>query len=115
MNKINIDLILIRFFQFILFAVFVFIVMVYFGTLLLVPLDLLYQVQRVLVFIGIPAVLSVLLTLGIITYAGYNLWKKPEIWRYLLDTGMTLFNFSMEQVKGMEKMAIAAKNQTPQE
>ena len=41
--------------------------------------------------------------------------KKPELWGYLLDTGKTLFNFAVEQVKGMEQMANAAKNQTPQD
>jgi hypothetical protein len=115
MKQVNIDLVLIRFFQFILFAVFIFIVMVYFGTLLLIPLDLLFQLQRVLVFVGVPAVISVLLTGGLVTYAGYTLWKKPELWGYLLDTGKTLFNFAVEQVKGMEQMANAAKNQTPQD
>ncbi len=115
MKQVNIDLVLIRFFQFILFAVFIFIVMVYFGTLLLIPLDLLFQLQRVLVFVGVPAVISVLLTGGLVTYAGYTLWKKPELWGYLLDTGKTLFNFAVEQVKGMEQMANAAKNQSPQD
>ncbi|HFD13147.1 MAG TPA: hypothetical protein ENJ32_11875 [Crenotrichaceae bacterium] len=114
MKQINIDLIFIRFFQFILFAVFVFIVLVYFATLLLIPLDLLFQLQRVLVFIGIPAVLSVIATGALVTYAGFYLWKKPELWRFLLDTGMSLFNFAVEQVKSMEQMAIAAKTQAPQ-
>ncbi len=111
MKQINIDLILIRFFQFILFTVFVFIVIVYFTTLLLIPLDLMFQLQRVLVFIGIPAILSVLATTGLVAYAGYTLWKKPEIWRLLLDVGMSLFNMAVERVKEMEKMAIAAKEQ----
>jgi hypothetical protein len=115
MKQLNIDLILIRFFQFILFAVFIFIVIVYFCTLLFIPLDLLFQLQRVLVFIGIPAVVSVLLTGGFVVYAGLTLKKKPEIWRYMLDTGTTLFNFAVEQVKGMEQMAIAAKQQAPQD
>ena len=109
MKQVNIDLILIRFFQFILFAVFVFIVLVYFGTLLLIPLDLLFQLQRVLVLIGLPAVIAVLLTGGFVVYLGRALWIKPDIWRYLLDTGMTLLNFAVEQVKGMERMADAAK------
>lgn len=115
MKQLNIDLVLIRFFQFILFAVFVFIILVYFGTLLLIPLDLLFQLQSLLVFIGIPAILAVLVTGGVVVYFGLTLWKKPEIWRYLLDTGMTLFNFAVDQVKGMEKMAIAAKNQATQD
>jgi nucleoside recognition membrane protein YjiH len=115
MKQVNIDLILIRFFQFILFTVFIFIVMVYFATLLLIPLDLLFQLQRILVFVGIPAVLSVLLTGGFVSYVGYTLWNKPEIWNYLLDTGKTLFNFAVEQVKGMEQMANAAKQQSTQD
>ena len=115
MKQVTIDLMLIRFFQFILFAVFVFIILVYFGTLLLIPLDLLFQLQRVLVFVGIPAVISVLVTGGFVAYVGLTLWKKPEIWRYLLDTGMTLFNFAVGQVKGMEQMALAAKDQMTQD
>jgi len=115
MKQVNIDLILIRFFQFILFAVFVFIVLVYFATLLLIPLDLLFQLQRVLVLVGVPAVLAVLLTAGFVVYVGRALWHKPEIWRYLLDTGMTLFNFAVEHVKGMEQMASAAKSQMTQD
>ncbi|MEE9412221.1 MAG: hypothetical protein V3V22_04125 [Methylococcales bacterium] len=111
MKQVNIDLVLIRFFQFILFAVFVFIVIVYFATLMLIPLDLLFQLQRILVFIGIPAMIAVLLTMGAVAYAGYTLWKKPEIWRFLLDVGMSLFNMAVDRVKEMEKMASAAKEQ----
>ena len=112
MKQINIDLVLIRFFQFILFVVFIFIVIVYFATLLLIPLDLMFQLQRILVFIGIPAILSVLATSGFVAYAGYTLSKKPEIWRLLLDVGISLFNMAVERVKEMDKMAIAAKEQS---
>ncbi|MCH9699449.1 MAG: hypothetical protein K0U68_15225 [Gammaproteobacteria bacterium] len=115
MKQVNIDLVLIRFFQFILFAVFIFIVLVYFGTLLFIPLDLLYQLQRVLVFFGVPGILAVLVAGGLVGYIGLTLWKKPQIWQYVLDTGKTLFNFAVEQVKGMEQMAIDAKNQASQD
>jgi hypothetical protein len=106
--QVNIELTLLRFFQIILLAIFAFLVVVYFGALLLVPLDLVVQLTKVLMAVGIPAVVAVLASAGGVGYVGHLVWKLG-IHTFLINTGMMLFNLGRDSVKELDEIVNSAK------
>ncbi|MGR9107419.1 MAG: hypothetical protein ACU843_10875 [Gammaproteobacteria bacterium] len=88
MNRFNIALV--RVVQLIVFLLFTFIVLTYFGTLVLIPLDVLTQVSALLTWIGLPGALAAVLALPVVGYLGYLLYKVPRLLSTVLEIGFEL-------------------------
>lgn len=88
MNRVNIALV--RIVQLIVFLLFTFIVLTYFGTLILVPLNVLTQICGLLTWLGLPGVLAALLALPMVGYLGYLVYKIPRLLLALLEIGFEL-------------------------
>ena len=88
MNNVNIALV--RIIQLIVFLLFTFIVLTYFGTLLLIPLDVLTQMTALLTWVGLPGVLAAMLALPIVGYLGYLVYKIPRLLSTVLEIGFEL-------------------------
>ncbi|MGH8476429.1 MAG: hypothetical protein ACRERV_03865 [Methylococcales bacterium] len=93
MNYVNIacvSIVLVRLLQLVVFLIFTAIVLIYFGTLILLPLDALTQISSLLAWLGLPGVLAVVLALPIVGILAYVVYKIPRLLTLLLETGFEL-------------------------
>ncbi len=88
MNRVNIALV--RIVQLIVFLLFAFIVLTYFGTLILIPLDVLTQVSALLTVVGLPGALAAVLSLPIVAYLGFLIYRIPRLLETVLEIGFEL-------------------------
>lgn len=88
MNRINIALV--RIVQLIVFLLFTFIVLTYFGTLVLIPLNVLTQISAMLTLVGLPGALAAVLSLPIVGYLGFLVYKIPRLLSTVLEIGFEL-------------------------
>ncbi len=95
----KLNLILAKVFKFVTFVLFTFMTLVYFGVLLILPLDVMAQLIRLLVGIGLPTVISALAGIGVLGYLGLMVYRMPELYQLVLNIGIELVNFGHAQVK----------------
>ena len=107
MNRV--DFALVRVLQFCVFALFTFMVLVYFGTLLLLPLSLLVQLIRIFDFVGIPGVVSTLIAVPALVYVGYLISKIPGLTRMMADIGVELVTLGQTRVQGFDSILSTLK------
>lgn len=103
------NLILAKVFKFATFVLFTFMALVYFGVLLLLPLDIVAQLARLLYAIGLPSIISVLGGVGALGYVGLKVWNMPELYNLLIGIGLDLINFGREQMKRFDPLIESAK------
>lgn len=88
MKKLNVALV--RVFQFVVFLLFTFMVLVYFGTLILIPLDAVVQLVGLLTLVGLPGVVSTMIAIPVVGYLGYLIFKIPGLLAVLIEIGFEL-------------------------
>lgn len=113
MTKINVNVALVRLLQFVVFVVFTFIVMTYFGALLLIPLDLIYIIIKILSAIGFNSVLAAFIAVPAVGYLVLTVYKTPELVKLLLDTGMDLVNSGKQRIEAFNNIAEQMKTKDP--
>jgi hypothetical protein len=99
-------------FKFVTFVLFTFMVLVYFGLLLLLPLDILAQLIKILSAIGLPTLIAAALSVGAVGYLGYTVYRMPELYRLVLDIGMELVSFGRAQLKRFDPLIEVARSET---
>lgn len=97
MNKINVALV--RLLQFVVFALFTFIVLAYIGTMILVPLDLVVLLTKLLGVFGIGSLFGALVAIPVVGYLGLIVYRTPGLVQMLIDTGVDLFNTGKQRVE----------------
>ena len=95
----KINLILAKVFKFITFVLFTFMALVYFGVLLIVPLDIMTQIIRLFHGIGLPTVIAAVLGIGGLAYLGLVVSRMPELYKLVIDVGVQLVSFGHAQIK----------------
>lgn len=105
----NVNVALVRVLQFAVFVLFTFMVLVYFGTLLLIPLDALAAVIGLLNVVGIPGVLATVIAVPLIGYLGWRIYKIPELCKTLVDIGVDLVLMGQNRIKQFDQIIIAVK------
>lgn len=95
----KLDQILVKTFKFITFVFFTFTVLLYFGVLLLLPLDVLFQVTRIFHAIGLPTVIAAAIGIGAVGYLGLTLSKMTDLCALIVDIGKQMIEFGHAQVK----------------
>jgi len=95
----KLHLILPKAFKFVTFVFFTFMTLVYFGVLLILPLDILFQIARILHAIGLPTVLATGLGIGAVGYLGYAVAQRPALYELILDIGKELVSFGHRQIE----------------
>lgn len=113
----KLNLILAKVFKFITFVLFWFMTLIYFGVLLILPLDILTQIIRIFTGMGLPTAVAVGVGVGILGYIGYLISRMPELYKLVIDIGMQLISFGNEQRKRfdpiIEQAASAGKPENP--
>lgn len=105
----NLNLVLIRLIQFIVFALFTFMVLVYFGALVLLPLDLVVLASKLLHVFGIGTLFGAILAVPAVAYLGKIVYNTPGLIQMLIDNGIDLVNMGKQRVDAFNKLAEAAK------
>ncbi len=105
----NLNLALIRLLQFVVFALFTFIVLVYFGALILLPLDLVVLASKFLSMFGIGTLFGAIVAAPGVFYLGKIVYSTPGLVQMLVDNGIDLVNMGKQRVDAFNKLAEAAR------
>ncbi len=90
---------LVKVFKFITFVFFTLTALIYVGIILLLPLDVLFQVIRILHAIGLPTAIASVLGIGAIGYLGLTISKMPALCELVVDIGRQIVDFGHAQIK----------------
>ncbi len=107
MNKVNVALV--RLLQFVVFCLFTFMVLVYFGVMILVPLDLVVLLTKLLGFIGISGIFGAVIAVPAVAYLGMIVYKTPGLVEIIINTGLDLVKTGKERVEAFNKIAESVK------
>lgn len=105
----KLNLILAKVFQFVIFVLFTFMALVYFGALLIVPLGVMAQPIKFFSAIGLPTVLSVIIGISILGYLGLAVSRMPELYKLVINIGVDLVSFGHAQIIRFDPLIEVAK------
>jgi len=105
----NINVALVRLLQFLVFALFTFMVLAYFGALVLLPLDMVALLIKLLGVIGLNGFIAAFVAVPLVAYLGMMVYKTPELVAMLIETGIDLVNTGKNRVEAFNKIAEAVK------
>ncbi|AEG01623.1 hypothetical protein [Methylomonas methanica] len=105
----NLNVALVRLLQFVVFVLFTFIVLVYFGTMILLPLDLVVLMAKFLNVFGIGTLFGAIVAVPVVAYLGKIVYSTPGLVQMLIDNGIDLVNLGKQRVEAFNKFAEAAK------
>lgn len=105
----KINLILAKAFQFVTFVLFTFMVLVYFGALVVLPLGIMAQPIKLLSAVGVPTVVSVAIGISILGYLALAVSRMPELYKLIVNIGFDLVSFGHAQVKRFDSIIEVAK------
>lgn len=100
----KLDETMVKVFKFVTFVFFSFAALLYVGILLLLPLDILFQLIRIFHAIGLPTVISVALGIGAIGYLGLAVSKMPALCGLMIDIGKQLVEFGHGHIKRFDEL-----------
>ncbi len=107
MNKVNVALV--RLFQFVIFVLFTFMVLAYFGAMILVPLDLIVLIIKVLSIVGLGGIIGAVIAVSIVAYLGLIVYRTPDLIKMIVDTGLDLVNTGKARVEAFNQIAESVK------
>jgi hypothetical protein len=107
MKKLN--LFLIRLLQFVVFALFTFFVLVYFGAMGLLPLDIVVLISKLLGALGLGTLLGAVIAVPVVAYLGKIVYNTPGLIPMIIENGIDLVNVGKQRVEAFNKFAEAAK------
>lgn len=105
----NLNVALVRLLQFVVFVLFTFIVLVYFGTLILLPLDMVVLMTKFLNVFGIGTLFGAIVAVPVVAYLGKIVYTTPGLLQLIIDNGIDLANLGKQRVEAFNKFAEAAK------
>ena len=108
MKKINVALV--RLLQFVVFVAFTFMVLAYFGALVLMPLDAIVLVVKLLSLFGLSTLIATIIALPIVGYLGMMVYKTPDLMKLLVDIGMDLVKTAKTRVEAFNPIAESMKD-----
>lgn len=107
MKKIN--YILVRLLQFVVFSVFTFVVITYFGALVLVPLDAVAILVKLMGLVGIHGFIGALIAIPAVGYLCLIVYKTPGLCEMIVNTGVELVKTGRDKVEAFNPIAEAVK------
>lgn len=107
MKKVNVALI--RLLQFVVFVVSIFMVLVYFGAMILLPLDAVVLLVKLMGFVGFNGFIAALIAIPIVGYLALMVHKTPGLTQMILDTGVELVKTGKTRVEAFNDIANTVK------
>ena len=102
--QMKLEWILAKVLKFFTFVLFMFMVLVYFGFLLLLPLDILTQLIRIFSAIGLPTLAAAALGIGAVGWLGHRIYHMPQLYQLVIDIGMELIAFGQAQLRRFDPL-----------
>jgi hypothetical protein len=103
MKKVNI--VLVRLLQFVVFVVFTFTVIVYFGAMVLLPLDAIVLLTKLLGVVGLHGFIGALIAIPAIGYLCLTVYKMPTLCKLIIDTGIELVTTGKAKIEAFNEIA----------
>ncbi|MCX7099269.1 MAG: hypothetical protein NTV43_15330 [Methylococcales bacterium] len=107
MKKVNVALV--RLLQFVVFVVFTFVVIVYFGAMVLLPLDAIALLIKLMGVIGLHGFIGALVAIPAVGYLCLIVYKTPGLCKMIVDTGVDLVKTGKVKVEAFNEIADAVK------
>ncbi|RLA25306.1 MAG: hypothetical protein DRQ62_02915 [Gammaproteobacteria bacterium] len=107
MKKINVALV--RLIQFVVFVIFTFMVIAYFGAMVLIPLDALVMITKLLGLFGLNTFIGALIGLPIVGFLGKIVYQTPGLIAMVTETGMDLIKVGKDKVEAFNHIAASIK------
>jgi hypothetical protein len=107
MKKIN--FFLVKLVQFVVFAVFTFVVIAYFGAMILLPLDAVTILVKLMGFVGIHGFIGALVAIPAVGYLCMIVYNTPGLCKMIVDTGIDLIKTGKEKVDAFNAIAETVK------
>ncbi|MDT4329090.1 hypothetical protein ACQE3E_08325 [Methylomonas sp. MED-D] len=105
----NLNVALVRLVQFVVFVLFTFIVLVYFGTMILLPLDIVVLITKLLGVLGIGSLFGAVVAVPLVAYLGKIVYSTPGLIKLVVDNGIELANAGKQRVEAFNDIAAAVK------
>jgi hypothetical protein len=105
MKKVNVALV--RLLQFIIFVLFTFTVIAYFGAMILLPLDAVVLLTKLLGLFGLHGFIGALIAVPAVGYLCLTVYKMPELCKLVIDTGIELVKMGKAKVDAFNELANA--------
>jgi hypothetical protein len=107
MKKLNVALV--RFLQFVVFVLFTFMVLIYFGAMVLLPLDIVVLISKFLHIFGLNTLFGAIVAVPVVAYFGKIVYGTPGLIQMIIDNGLELANIGKKRVDAFNKIAEAAR------
>lgn len=95
----KLELTLAKGFKFVTFVFFTFTALLYAGVLLLLPLDVLFQLIRLFHAVGFPTIISGCMGIALVGYLGLEVSRMPQLLELIVDIGRQLVEFGHSQIR----------------
>lgn len=109
MNKVKINVALIRLFQFVVFVLFTFMVMAYTFAMILLPLDAVVMLIKLFSMFGINAIISTFIAVPAVGYLGMMVYKTPALCQLIIETGIDLVNTGKARIEAFNEIVETVK------
>ena len=107
MKKVNVALV--RLLQFVVFVLFTFMVIAYFGAMVLLPLDAIALLIKFLGVFGLHGFIGSLVAIPAVGYLCLMIYKTPGLCKMVIDTGIDLVKTGKLKVEAFNEIADAVK------
>jgi len=107
MKKVNVALV--RLLQFVVFVAFTFMVITYFGALVLLPLDAIALLIKLMGVVGLHGFIGALIAIPGVGYLCLIVYKTPGLCKMLVDTGVDLVKTGKTRVEAFNEIVDAVK------
>ena len=105
MKKVNVALV--RLLQFVVFVLFTFMVIAYFGAMILLPLDAIAMLIKLMSVVGINDFIAAFIAIPVVGYLCMIVYKTPGLGNMVVETGVDLINTGKIRIEAFNKIAAA--------
>ncbi len=108
MKKVNVALV--RLLQFVVFVVSIFMVIVYFGVMVLLPLDAIVLMIKLMGVFGLNGFIAAFIAVPAVGYLGLIVYKTPGLCKMIVDAGVDLIKTGKTRVEAFNEIAEAVNS-----
>lgn len=107
MKKVNVALV--RLLQFVVFVVSISMVIIYFGAMVLLPLDAVVLLIKLMGVIGFNGFIAALIAVPVVGYLCLTVYKTPGLCKTIVDAGVDLVKSGKTRVEAFNEIAESVK------
>lgn len=105
----NVNVALVRLLQFVVFVLFTFMVLTYFGAMVLLPLDAIVLLIKLMSVIGLNGFIAAFIAIPVVGYLCLIVYKTPGLCKMIIDNGVDLVSTGKARVEAFNDIVNAVK------